>query len=82
VLPEPGAQIRLDGSLVTVVAASSKPYGADLVIRRGDGTLADVALTHAELDQGSVICGLSCPAAAVMLQSPGTARIPAVQQVP
>ncbi|MFI5064610.1 MAG: hypothetical protein ACHP9Z_11625, partial [Streptosporangiales bacterium] len=52
-LPEPGAQIRLDGSLVTVVAATSTPYGADLVIRRGDGTLADVALTHAELDQGS-----------------------------
>ncbi len=54
VLPEPGAQIRLDGSLVRVVAATSTPYGADLVIRRGDGTLADVVLTHAELDQGSV----------------------------
>jgi len=54
VLPEPGAQIRLDGNLVTVVAATATVSGADLVIRRGDGTLADAVLTRAELDQGSV----------------------------
>jgi superfamily II DNA or RNA helicase len=52
--PEPGAQIRLDGHLVTVVAATSTASGADLVIRRGDGTLADAVLTRAELDQGAV----------------------------
>ena len=54
VLPEPGAQIRLDGHLVTAVAATPAASGADLVIRRGDGTLADAVLTRAELDQGSV----------------------------
>jgi hypothetical protein len=54
VLPEPGAQIRLDGRLVTVVAATPTASGADLVIRRGDGTLADAVLTRAELEQGSV----------------------------
>ena len=51
-LPEPGAQIRLDGRLVTVVAATPTASGADLVIRRGDGTLADAVLTRAELESG------------------------------
>ena len=37
-----------------MVAATPTAYGADLVIRRGDGTLADAVLTRAELDQGSV----------------------------
>lgn len=54
VAPEPGAQIRLDGHLVTVVAATVTASGADLVIRRGDGTLADAVLTAVELDQVSV----------------------------
>jgi superfamily II DNA or RNA helicase len=53
-MPEPGAQIRLDGHLVTVVAATATASGADLVIRRGDGTLADAVLSAAELDQVSV----------------------------
>jgi hypothetical protein len=53
-IPEPGTQIRLDGRLVTVVAATPTASGADLVIRRGDGTLADAVLTSVELDQGSV----------------------------
>jgi superfamily II DNA or RNA helicase len=53
-LPAPGAQIRLDGRLATVVAATATASGADLVVRRGDGTLADAVLTAAELDQMAV----------------------------
>ena len=37
-----------------MVAATPTASGADLVIRRGDGTLVDAVLTRAELEQGSV----------------------------
>lgn len=54
VLPEPGTQIDIDGGLVMVVAATATETGADLVVRRPDGTLADAALTHAQLQAGAV----------------------------
>lgn len=53
-LPVPGAQIRLDGRLVTVVAATPTTSGADLVVRHGDGSLADAVLTVSELNQMTV----------------------------
>lgn len=48
-LPVQGTQIRVDGELVTVVASVRAGHGSDLVVRRGDGTLADVALSLEEL---------------------------------
>ena len=52
-LPAPGAQIRLDGRLVTVVAATATASGADLVVRRGDGTLADAQRSVATPSSGA-----------------------------
>ena len=49
-MPAPGTQIRLDGQLVTVVAASPTLAGADLVVRQGDDTLSDASLTRADID--------------------------------
>lgn len=48
-LPVPGAQVRVDGEMATVIAAMPAGDGADLVIRRSDGTLTDVTLNSAEL---------------------------------
>ncbi|MFI6059636.1 helicase-related protein [Streptomyces sp. NPDC051286] len=53
-LPARGTQIRIDGEMVTVVAAASTNDGADLVVRRRDGTLADVALSFVELRAAAV----------------------------
>lgn len=54
VLPKAGSQITVDGHLVTVVMATSTPSGCDLVIRHGNGSLADAALTYEELCEASV----------------------------
>ena len=53
-MPTPGSQISVDGQLVTVVMATATTTGADLVIRRPDGSLTDAALTAAELAEASV----------------------------
>jgi hypothetical protein len=53
-LPAAGMQIRVDGELVTVIAATRTGDGADLVVRRGDGTLIDAALTRAALTAAAV----------------------------
>lgn len=48
-LPIPGTQVRVDGEMATVIATTPTGDGADLVIRRSDGTLTDVTLNSAEL---------------------------------
>jgi superfamily II DNA or RNA helicase len=48
-LPAQGTQIHVDGELVTVVAANPTAEGVDLVVRRGDGTLTDAALSQRDL---------------------------------
>lgn len=48
-LPSPGSQLFIDGGMATVVAATGAGDGVDLVVRRSDGTLTDVALSLAEL---------------------------------
>jgi superfamily II DNA or RNA helicase len=53
-LPSAGTQIRVDGELVTVIAATATIDGADLVVRHSDGTLTDAALTHADLASAAV----------------------------
>lgn len=53
-LPEPFTQIRVDGELVTVIAATPTGDGADLVVRRSDGTLSDAALSRADLAAAAV----------------------------
>ena len=53
-LPAPGTQIRVDGELVNVIAATLTADGADLVVRRSDGTLTDVALTNRDLATAQV----------------------------
>lgn len=44
VLPEPGTQVTVGDQLVTVLAATPNLTGADLVFRRGDGTLGEASL--------------------------------------
>jgi superfamily II DNA or RNA helicase len=53
-LPTPGTQIRIDGEMVTVIAAAATVGGADLVVRHRDGTLTDAAVTHADLAAAAV----------------------------
>lgn len=53
-LPARGDQIRLDGELVTVVAATPTSDGADLVVRRGDGQLDDASLSQKDLAEAAV----------------------------
>ena len=53
-LPAPGMQIRIDGELVNVIAATPTTDGADLVVRRSDGTLTDAALTSRDLAAAQV----------------------------
>lgn len=48
-LPEPGNQVAVDGQLVTVVAVTPNLSGADLVYRRGDGSLGEASLDAADL---------------------------------
>jgi superfamily II DNA or RNA helicase len=48
-LPESGAQVTIDGQLVTVVAATPNLSGADLVYRRGDGSFDEASLDNTEL---------------------------------
>jgi superfamily II DNA or RNA helicase len=48
-LPEPRAQVMIDGQLVTVVAVTPNLSGADLVYRRGDGSLDEASLDATEL---------------------------------
>ena len=62
-LPPAGTQIRVDGELVTVVAAIPTADGADFVLRRSDGTLTDAALTHAagrNLQEQRPACRWTC----------------------
>src|ERR1700761_4187849 len=47
-------QIRVEGELVTVIAAIPTVDGADLVVRRSDGTLTDAALTSGDLAAAQV----------------------------
>ena len=53
-LPAAGARILVDGELITVVAATPTSNGMDLVVRRGDGSLGDIALTAAEFADSQV----------------------------
>ena len=53
-LPSAGTQIRVDGELVTVIAATATVDGADLVVRHSDGTLTDAALTLVDLASAAV----------------------------
>ncbi|WP_448002691.1 helicase-related protein [Agromyces bauzanensis] len=53
-LPIAGARILVDGELITVVAATRTSSGVDLVVRRGDGALGDVAMTDSELADSQV----------------------------
>lgn len=53
-LPSAGTQIRVDGELVTVIAATATVDGVDLVVRHSDGTLTDAALTVADLRSAAV----------------------------
>jgi superfamily II DNA or RNA helicase len=53
-LPSPGTQIWLDGEIVTVIVATATVGGADLVVRRRDGTLTDAAFTCADLAAAAV----------------------------
>ena len=53
-LPAQGTQIRVDGEMVTVIAVTATLGGADLVVRRSDGTLTDAALTSADLAAAAV----------------------------
>lgn len=48
-LPDPGAQMTIDGQLVTVVLATPTASGANLVFRRGDGSLDEASLSAADL---------------------------------
>ena len=54
VMPDPGTQVTLDGHLVTVLAATPNPGGADLVFRRGDGTLGEASLDEVDLRRALV----------------------------
>src|SRR4051812_34192500 len=53
-LPPQGSQIRVDGELVTVIAAIPTADGADLVVRRSDGSLTDAVLSQADLAAAQV----------------------------
>lgn len=53
VLPKAGSQITIDGHLVTVAMATSTPSGCDLVIRHGNGSLADAAIHVARVAPSS-----------------------------
>jgi hypothetical protein len=53
-IPSHGTQLRVDGQIVTVIAATASPVGADLVVQRGDGSFASVAMSHADLDAATV----------------------------
>ncbi|MBO4236830.1 helicase-related protein [Pseudonocardia alni] len=53
-LPEPGAQVTVDGQLVTVVLATPTASGANLVFRRGDGSLDEASLSAADLADAHV----------------------------
>ena len=54
VLPDPGAQVSIDGQLVTVVYATPTAAGASLVFRRGDGTLDEASLDTDDLARARV----------------------------
>lgn len=53
-VPEPGTQVMVDGQLVTVLAATPTVVGADLVFRRGDGSLGEASLEAADLSRAHV----------------------------
>lgn len=53
-MPLPGNQVTVDGQLVTVVLATATPTGANLVFRRGDGTLDEAALDTTDLTRAFV----------------------------
>ncbi|EID81743.1 helicase domain-containing protein [Rhodococcus opacus RKJ300 = JCM 13270] len=53
-IPVVGTQITIDGELVVVIAVTETSNGADLVVRRGDGSLGDAAVTHADLASSAV----------------------------
>ncbi|BCJ61556.1 helicase [Micromonospora endophytica] len=53
-IPEPGTQLTVDGQLVTLLAATPNLSGADLVFRRGDGSLAEASLDADDLRRALV----------------------------
>jgi len=53
-LPTVGSQISVDGELVTIVAAMATTVGTDLVIRRGNGSLADTSLSREDLARAMI----------------------------
>ena len=48
-MPEPGAQVTIDGQLVTVVAVTPTVSGAELIFTRSDGSLDRASLDAADL---------------------------------
>ncbi|WP_346623899.1 helicase-related protein [Blastococcus montanus] len=53
-LPEAGAQVTVDGELVTVIAATPTPSGAELIFTRSDGSLDRASLDAADLARAHV----------------------------
>lgn len=53
-LPAAGSRLIVDSELVTVIAATPTASGADLVLRRSDGTLTDASLSLADLARAEV----------------------------
>jgi superfamily II DNA or RNA helicase len=53
-VPEPGAQVSVDGQLVIVLAATPNLSGADLVFRCSDGSLGEASLDAADLARAQV----------------------------
>ena len=53
-LPESGAQVTLDGQLVTIVAATPTAEGAELFFTRSDGSLDRASLTSSDLARAHV----------------------------
>lgn len=53
-LPEPGAQVSVDGQLVTVIAVTPTLTGAELIFTRSDGSLDRASLDAADLARAHV----------------------------
>lgn len=53
-VPEVGVQLAIDGQLVTILAATPTLSGADLVFRRGDGSLGEASLDEVDLRRALV----------------------------
>ncbi|WP_072313382.1 helicase-related protein [Agrococcus sp. Marseille-P2731] len=53
-LPDPGAQVTIDGQLVTVISATPTLTGAELIFSRSDGSLDRASLDAADLARAHV----------------------------